>query len=71
MPNIFLLKMYKQYHFHLSNVIFAWFLISTTNGELVPCSVSLESEVCFLVEDYVPTGTEKYLYFFLQKVQTF
>ena len=53
--------MYKQYHFHLSTVIFAWFLISTTNGELVPCGVSLESEVCFIVEDYVPTGIEKYL----------
>ena len=51
--------MYKQYYFHLSTVIFAWFLISTTIGELVPCSVSLESEVCFLVDDYVPTGIEK------------
>ena len=51
----------KQHYFHLSIVTFAWFLISTTNGELVPCSVSLESEVCFLVEDYVPTGIEKYL----------
>ena len=41
--------------------MFAWFLISTANGKLVPCSVSLESEVCFLVDDYVPTGIEKYL----------
>ena len=41
--------------------MFAWFLISTTNGKLEPCSVSLESEVCFLIDDYVPTGIEKYL----------
>ena len=58
--------MYKQFYFQIFIIIFAWFLISTTNGKLVPCSVSLESEVCFLVDDYVATGIEKYLEFFLQ-----
>ena len=41
-------------------IIFAWFLFSTTDGELiVPCNVSVESEVRFIVNIYVITGIEK------------
>ena len=44
-------------------IIFALFLISETNGKIVPCNVSVESKVCFLVDDYVTTGIEKLLFF--------
>ena len=50
--------MYRKSYFESFLIIFAWFLFSTTDGELiVPCNVSVESEVRFVVYDYVITGT--------------
>ena len=53
--------MYRKSYFESSIIIFAWFLFPTTNGKLVPCNVSVESKVCFIVNDYVTTGIEKWL----------
>ena len=51
--------MYRKSYFESFLIIFAWFLFSTTDGELiVPCNVSVESEVRFVVYDYVITGIE-------------
>ena len=52
-------KMYTNLHFEFFIIIFALYLISETNGKIVPCNVSVESKVCFLVDDYVTTGIEK------------
>ena len=61
--------MYKKLYFAIFIISFALYLISTTNGKLVKCNVSVESKVCFLVDDYVTTGIEKYLDFlFLYEV---
>ena len=51
--------MYSNLHFESFIIMFALFLISETNGKIVPCNVSVESKVCFLVDDYVTTGIEK------------
>ena len=52
--------MYRKSYFESFLIIFAWFLFSTTDGEfIVPCNVSVESEVRFVVYDYVITGIEK------------
>ena len=59
MPKIVVQKMYPNLYFESFIIIFAWFLISETNGKLVPCSASVESKVCFLIDDYVTTGIEK------------
>ena len=52
--------MYRKSYFESFSIIFAWLMFSTTDGELiVPCNVSVESEVRFVVNDYVVTGIEK------------
>ena len=51
--------MCSNLHFESFIIILALFLISETNGKIVPCNVSVESKVCFLVDDYVTTGIEK------------
>ena len=54
--------MYRKLCFKSFLIIFSWFLFSTTDGELiVPCNVSVESEVRFVVYDYVITGIENKL----------
>ena len=50
--------MYKKLYVAIFIISFALYLISTTNGKLVQCNVSVESKVCFLVDDYVTTGIE-------------
>ena len=60
LSNIVVLKMYRKLCFKSFRIIFAWFLFTPTDGELiVPCNVSVESEVRFVVNDYVATGIEK------------
>ena len=59
LSNIVALKMCRKPNFESLIIIFAWFLFPTTNGKLVPCNVSVESKVCFIVNDYVTTGIEK------------
>ena len=51
--------MYTNLRFEFFIIIFALYLISETNGKIVPCNVSVESKVCFLVDDYVTTSIEK------------
>ena len=51
--------MCRKLYFEFFIITFAWFLISPSNGKIEQCNASVESKVCFSVDDYVTTGIEK------------